>query len=107
SAGLLFLGKKRPASRRRDSQYTKKIQGNVSGLNGFRFPRHLQAGAKRVIRGGGLQGAGLLLNLREFGKRASGERDQSVGVRIRKRLQKHGVNGAEDGGVGANAERKR
>jgi len=49
----------------------------------------------------------LLPNLRELRKRLHGDKDKPVSIRIRQRLQQHGVNDAEHHSIRADAERER
>ena len=73
----------------------------------------IEAGAAEVVGGDVLEDAGLLLPVVELGGGSDGtvalgrreqELDDAVGVRIGERLEQHGVDDGEDGGVGSDAE---
>ena len=117
-AGLVLFGEKPAAQRHPHTQHGEKI--------GVHFPQRgalgIAAGGEihrnRRIGGQALEGAALLPPVRDVGIRTErvmdvplvvidANRYQPVGLGKRQRTKQHGVHGAEDGGIGANAQRQR
>ena len=116
-ARRVVLLREQAAERRRRAEHRQHAVGDVDGadLLGLRDPGDADgvAGPHRdVLKHAAVLAVGVVEKRRGAGvrqvqpRRGVIEHDQLVRLRIRQRLQQHAVDHAEDGGVGADADRE-